>query len=223
MDRQADRGCFWGFNRYGGARAQTLLRGGAGSRVDAQKAREAKKESARWQGRGTLGRFGLLRSTPRARALEYEASGRSDGGARSRAIGLIRDRQAHTQKNKLKPHLKRQWVIPPRKSAAFVWRMEGVLDLYEQPYDSLLPMVCFDERPCQLIGEVKDPLPVKPGQVGKIDSHYERRGICHVLLAFEPLGGWREVEVTERRRGREFAHSMRRLELVSKQLHWRSA
>jgi hypothetical protein len=89
--------------------------------------------------------------------------------------------------------------------------MEEVLDLYEQPYDPLLPMVCFDERPCQLIGEVKDPLPVKPGQVGKIDSHYERRGICHVLLAFEPLGSWREVEVTERRRGREFAHSMRRL------------
>ena len=89
--------------------------------------------------------------------------------------------------------------------------MEEVLDLYEQPYDPLLPTVCFDERPCQLIGEVKDPLPVKPGQVGKIDSHYERRGICHVHMAFEPLGGWREVEVTERRRGREFAHSMRRL------------
>jgi hypothetical protein len=27
-------------------------------------------------------------------------------------------------KNCLKPHLKRQWVIPPRKSVAFVWRME---------------------------------------------------------------------------------------------------
>jgi hypothetical protein len=52
-----------------------------------------------------------------------------------------------------------------------VWRMEEVLDLYEQPYDPLLPMVRFDERPCQLIGEVKDPLPVKPGQVWKIDSH----------------------------------------------------
>ena len=70
--------------------------------------------------------------------------------------------------------------------------MEEVLDLYEQPYGPLLPMVCFDERPCQLIGEVKDPLPVKPGQVGKIDSHYERRGICHVHMAFEPLGGWRD-------------------------------
>jgi hypothetical protein len=41
----------------------------------------------------------------------------------------------HSKKSKLKPHLKRQWVIPPRKSAAFVWRMEEVLDLYEQPYD----------------------------------------------------------------------------------------
>ena len=133
MDRRADRGCFWGFNRYGGTRAQTLLRGGAGSRVDAQKAREAKKESARWQGRGTLGRFGLLRSTPRARALEYEASGRSDGRVRSRALGLIGDPQAHTQKDELRPHLKGQWVISPRKSAAaFVWRMEEVLDLYEE-------------------------------------------------------------------------------------------
>jgi hypothetical protein len=70
--------------------------------------------------------------------------------------------------------------------------MEEVLDLYEQPYDPLLPMVRFDERPCQLIGAVKDPLPVKPGQVWKIDSHYERRGICHVLMGFEPLGGWRD-------------------------------
>ncbi len=37
-------------------------------------------------------------------------------------------------KNDLKPHLKCQWVIPPRKSAAFVWSMEEVLDLYEEPY-----------------------------------------------------------------------------------------
>ena len=53
-------------------------------------------------------------------------------------------------------------------------------------------MVRFDERPCQLIGEVKDPLPVRPGQVWKSDSRYERRGICDVLMAFEPLGGWRD-------------------------------
>jgi hypothetical protein len=45
-------------------------------------------------------------------------------------------------------------VIPPRKSAAFVWRMEEVLDLYEEAYDPLRPVVCFDERPCQLLAEV---------------------------------------------------------------------
>jgi hypothetical protein len=42
-------------------------------------------------------------------------------------------------------------VIPPKKSAAFVWRMEAVLDLYEEPYDEKRPVVCFDERPCQLL------------------------------------------------------------------------
>jgi hypothetical protein len=62
---------------------------------------------------------------------------------------------AERSKNRLKLHLKRQWVIPPRKSAAFVWRMEEVLDLYEEPYDERWPVVCFDERPCQLIGEVR--------------------------------------------------------------------
>ncbi len=100
-------------------------------------------------------------------------------------------------------------MIPPRKSAAFVWRMEEVLDLYEEPYDPKRPVVCFDdERPCQLIGEVRDPLPVKPGEVRRIDSYYERKGTCHVLMAFEPLSSWREAMVTERRRKQEFAHSM---------------
>jgi len=102
-------------------------------------------------------------------------------------------------------------VIPPRESAAFVWRMEAVLDLYEEPYDPLFPVVCFDERPCQLIGDVLDPLPAKPGEIRRIDSHYERKGTCHVLMAFEPLTGWREAMVTERRRKREFAQAMRHL------------
>jgi len=102
-------------------------------------------------------------------------------------------------------------VIPPRKSAAFVWRMEEVLDLYEESYDALRPVICFDERPCQLIGDVRDPLPMKPGRVERFDSEYERGGVCWVLMSFEPLSGWREVVVTERRRKQEFALAMRRL------------
>jgi hypothetical protein len=84
-----------------------------------------------------------------------------------------------------------------------VWRMEEVLDLHEEPYDPLLPVVCFDERPCQLIGEVRDPLPMKPGHIERFDSEYERGGVCWVLMSFEPLTGWRELVVTERRRKQE--------------------
>ena len=89
--------------------------------------------------------------------------------------------------------------------------MEEVLDLYEEPYDPSCPLICFDERPCQLIGEVRDPLPMKPGHIRRFDSEYERGGVCWVLMSFEPLTGWREVVVTERRRKQEFALAMRRL------------
>jgi hypothetical protein len=89
--------------------------------------------------------------------------------------------------------------------------MEEILDLYEEPYDPLRPVVCFDERPCQLIGEVRDPLPPKPGAIERFDSEYERGGVCWVLMSFEPLSGWRELVVTERRRKQEFALAMRRL------------
>ncbi len=102
-------------------------------------------------------------------------------------------------------------MIPPRKSAAFVWRMEAILDLYEEPYDPLRPVVCFDERPCQLLAEVREPLTGKPGSPKRHDHEYERRGTANVLMAFKPLAGRREVEVTERRRGREFAEMVRRL------------
>ena len=89
--------------------------------------------------------------------------------------------------------------------------MEGVLDLYEEPYDPKRPVVCFDERPCQLLADVTEPLPVGPGLPERRDHEYERRGTANVLMAFEPLAGWRWAEVTERRRGREFALAVRRL------------
>jgi len=103
------------------------------------------------------------------------------------------------------------WVIPPEKSARFVWRMEEVLDLYEEPYDEKRPVVCFDERPCQFLAEVREPLPPAAGRPERRDHEYERRGTAHLFVAFEPLAGWRSVEVRERRRGKEFAEEVRRL------------
>ncbi len=106
-------------------------------------------------------------------------------------------------------------MIPPRQSAAFVWRMEEVLDLYEEPHDEKRPVVCFDERPCQLLADVREPLPPRPGGPAGgarlVDHEYERGGTANVWMAFEPLTGWRRVEVTERRRKREFAEAVRRL------------
>lgn len=102
-------------------------------------------------------------------------------------------------------------MIPPKQDAAFVWRMEAVLDLYEEPYDPKCPVVCFDERPCQLLAEVRDPLPMEPGKAKHFDSEYERKGTAHVLMAFEPLKGYRKAKVTEHRRKVEFAEMMRHL------------
>jgi hypothetical protein len=59
-------------------------------------------------------------------------------------------------KNELKPHLVKQWVIPAEQNAQFVWRMEEILDLYEEAYDPKMPVICFDERPCQLLAEVRE-------------------------------------------------------------------
>jgi hypothetical protein len=92
-------------------------------------------------------------------------------------------------------------VIPPTKSAAFVWRMEEVLDLYEEPYDPETPMICFDEQPYQMLSDVRDPLPMKPGRPEHVDFKYQREGNAYcVHMTFEPLRGFREVEITERRR-----------------------
>ena len=102
-------------------------------------------------------------------------------------------------------------MIPPEQNSQFVWRMEEILDLYEEPYDPKHPVVCFDERPCQLLAEVRDPLPMGPGKVKRFDSEYERRRTVHVLMTFEPLKGYRKARVTEHRRKVEFAEMMRHL------------
>ena len=87
--------------------------------------------------------------------------------------------------------------------------MEGILDLYAAPYEPRKQVVCFDERPYQLLREKRDPLPMKPGQPRREDYEYEREGRCNLFLTFQPLTGWRHVEVTERRTGKDFAWQMK--------------
>lgn len=89
--------------------------------------------------------------------------------------------------------------------------MEDVLDLYAQPYDSRFPVVCFDESPYQLIGEVRQPCSSQPGKPQRYDYQYQRNGTCNLFMFFEPRAGWRHVEVTERRTKQDFAHCMQQL------------
>jgi transposase len=89
--------------------------------------------------------------------------------------------------------------------------MEDVLDLYAQPYDSRFPVVCFDESPYQLIGEVRQPQLAQPGQPQRYDYQYQRNGTCNLFMFFEPRTGWRHVEVTARRTKQDFARCMQQL------------
>jgi hypothetical protein len=81
--------------------------------------------------------------------------------------------------------------------------MEQILQLYQQDYNAAYPVVCFDERPCQLLGQVIEPLPMQPGKPLKEDSEYEREGTCSLLVAFEPLTGQRLVETSSTRKGQD--------------------
>lgn len=89
--------------------------------------------------------------------------------------------------------------------------MEQVLDIYEQPHNPKRPVVCFDERPCQLLGDVLMPLPMKPERVERQDYHYERKGTAVVLMAAEPLAGRRIVKVTEQKTRKDYAKFMKEL------------
>jgi hypothetical protein len=98
------------------------------------------------------------------------------------------------------------WVIPPQANAEFVAAMENVLDVYRRPYNASRPVVCMDETPRQLIGQVRTPIPCKPGQPAREDYEYERLDTCNVFMASEPLAGRRLTKVTERKTKIDWAH-----------------
>jgi transposase len=89
--------------------------------------------------------------------------------------------------------------------------MEETLDLYAEPFDPKRPVVCTDERPCQLLGHVLEPLPMQPGRARRVDHEYERKGTCNLFIAFQPLQGWRHLKLTERRTRADFAYWLKEL------------
>jgi len=93
--------------------------------------------------------------------------------------------------------------------------MEDVLDVYEMPYNPLIPVVCMDEKPYQLLGESREPLPMRKGSTRKIDSEYVREGTCSIFVFTEPLGGVRHLSVRTQRTAIDWAEEVKYLVDVS--------
>lgn len=89
--------------------------------------------------------------------------------------------------------------------------MEDVLDVYELPYDPMYPVVCMDEKSYQLLDDVRQPLPVRPGDNQKTDSEYKRNGTCSIFAFVEPLGGRHHVSVHEHRTAIDWAMEIKYL------------
>lgn len=89
--------------------------------------------------------------------------------------------------------------------------MEDILDVYETPRDPNRPLVCMDEKPYQLLGEVREQLPMRPGDSQKIDSEYVRNGTCSIFVFTAPLEGIRHVSVLEHRTALDWAEQIKYL------------
>ena len=125
--------------------------------------------------------------------------------------------------NQVKPHLSKYWCIPKANDASFVANMEDVLGIYKREYNPEIPVICMDEKPIQLLGEVRDRINAKPlrkdpdtgiskpGELQKIDYEYSRKGTASIFMFTEPLKGWRHVFTLSSRTKGDFAYMVRRV------------
>ena len=96
-------------------------------------------------------------------------------------------------------------------TAEFLARMEKILWLYRLPYNRLRPVLCYDERPCFLIGDLIEGIAIKEGAIAKQHYSYEKLGSCSLLATIEPLTGKRIADVFDQRRKVEFALHFRKI------------
>jgi hypothetical protein len=89
--------------------------------------------------------------------------------------------------------------------------MEDILDLYHRPYDPEVPLICMDEKPVQLLGDSREPLPATLDYPTRYDYEYTRNGTACIFLFTEPLDGWRKVNARKQRKKEDWAHEVREL------------
>ena len=112
--------------------------------------------------------------------------------------------------NQLKPWQQKMWCLG-KMDAAYIAQMEHILDVYAEPSCPEAPLVNVDEATKQLVGEVQAGKPMAPGQVGKVDYEYERKGVANIFLCFDRHRRWRHAKVTHTRKATDFAELMREL------------
>ena len=103
------------------------------------------------------------------------------------------------------------WVIPPEADAEFVAGMEEVLDTYAEAYDPRFPKLNMDEQPIQLLKETREPIAATKNHPRRVDYEYERAGTASIFMFCQPLTGWRQVSVRERRTKIDWAREVEEL------------
>ena len=125
--------------------------------------------------------------------------------------------------NEVKPHLSEYWCTPKERDAEFVMNMEDVLGIYKLDYNPRIPVICMDEKPVQLLDEIRERVSAKPleidpdtgvtrhGKIERIDSEYVRCGTASIFMFTEPLGGWRHTVALKSRKKGDFALQMKKI------------
>ena len=100
------------------------------------------------------------------------------------------------------------WVIPPEANAEFAAHMEDVLDVYSQPYNTDVPVLCMDEQPVQLVEETRTPIAATRKHAKRVDYEYKRAGVANVFMFAEPLANWRHVSIRTQKTKVDWAAEM---------------
>ncbi len=152
-----------------------------------------------------------LGSPPGLQQLDAAVVGAQGRRTGNRRVGEPRNDPTDAKKNGMTKRKIEYWVIPPEADGEFVAHMEEVLETYEKPYNPGVPVLCMDEQPVQLLKETRSPIPATAKHAKRVDYEYERAGTASIFMFAEPLAGWREVAVRERKTKIDWATEMARL------------
>jgi hypothetical protein len=182
-------------------RAQMLLEADADGPAwtDAKIAEEDAAEAPGRQAGGAVDRIAAWSAAEGLFELEPASAGGPRGGVVDRGVDQPRNGASEAGKNALTQRKLEYGAIASAADAAFAAYREMVLDTSALPVDPKVWVLGMDEQPVQLLKETRTPIPATKHHPRRVDSEYERAGTASLFLFSEPLAGWRQVTVRERR------------------------